>query len=213
MIGPLKRELERLFKSQLPGIEVQNQMAPLKRPTMQSYLKNYPQKGAVLVLIYPEGSNLQIVVMLRPNYEGAHGGQVSFPGGKHEVSDKSLENTALREAREELGIASEHIEVLGPLTELYIPISNFIVHPFLAITDIAPNFNPDPKEVQRVIKISLRQLLDDTNIKRKQIMISLIGKEIETPYFDLEGETIWGATAMILSELREMLKQTGITFS
>lgn len=144
---------------------------------------------------------------------GPHSGQVSFPGGKQEENDENLQKTALREAKEELGIDIEGVEVIGTMTGLYIPISNFLVYPYLGIMDTKPDFRPDPVEVRQIIEIRLDQLLDGVNIKRKPIMISLIGKEIETPYFDLEGQTIWGATAMILSELRELLIRTGITFS
>ncbi|MCC6690809.1 MAG: CoA pyrophosphatase [Bacteroidia bacterium] len=181
-------------------------MSPLKRLSSNQYRKNYPQKGAVLILIYPQSGCLQTVAMLRPDYGGPHSGQVSFPGGKYEESDGSLENTALRETSEELGLDTKNIEVLGGLTDLYIPISNFNVYPFLAVMDSAPVFLPDTKEVKRVIKIPLSDILNNANIKRKPIMMALIGKEIEMPYFDLQGETIWGATAMMLSELKELLK-------
>ncbi len=187
---------------QLPGIEAQNRMTPIKRRSPDLYIKNYPQKGAVLVLLYPQNDVIQTVTMLRSDYDGAHSGQVSFPGGKYEEGDENFEKTALREAKEELGIDIDRIEILGAMTELYIPISNFIVYPFLGIMDKAPDFNPDPVEVQKVIEIGLHKLLDEAYVKRKPIMISLIGKEIEAPYFDLQGQTIWGATAMILSELR-----------
>lgn len=213
MIKCLKEGLKRQLLLQLPGIEAQNLMAPIKRPSPDLYINNYPQRGAVLVLLYPQNNVFQTVTMLRSDYNGPHSGQISFPGGKHEEADENFEKTALREAKEELGIDIDRIEILGAMTELYIPISNFIVYPFLGIMDEAPDFSPDPVEVQKVIEIGLHKLLDETHVKRKPIMISLIGKEIETPYFDLEGQTIWGATAMILSELSELLKRTGITFS
>jgi len=213
MIIRLKKGLKRQLSLQLPGIEAQNRMTPIKRRSPDLYIKNYPQKGAVLVLLYPQNDVIQTVTILHSDYDGAHSGQVSFPGGKYEEGDENFEKTALREAKEELGIDIDRIEILGAMTELYIPISNFIVYPFLGIMDKAPNFNPDPVEVQKVIEIGLHKLLDEAYVKRKPIMISLIGKEIEAPYFDLQGQTIWGATAMILSELRELLKRTGITFS
>ena len=99
------------------------------------------------------------------------------------------------------------------MTDLYIPISNFKVHPFLGILDTRPAFKPHQREVEQLIEIGIHELLDPTTVKRKQIMIALLGKEIDAPYFDIQGHTIWGATAMILNELKELLKRTGITFS
>lgn len=104
MISRLQKELEILLESQLPGIEAHGKLIPLKRDLPGSQLKNYPQKGAVLVLIYPKNGKVYIVLMLRPDYEGVHSGQVSFPGGKEERSDSSLQETALRETQEEVSM-------------------------------------------------------------------------------------------------------------
>lgn len=213
MISRLKQELKKQFELQLPGIEMHNLMSPLKNLSPDLYINNYPQKGAVLVLLYPQNNSLHVVTMLRPDYEGAHGGQVSFPGGKQEEADESLQKTALREAKEELGIDIDNIEMIGQMTDLYIPISNFRVYPFLGIMDTRPVFNPDPKEVRTIIEIDARHLLDEMYIKRKPIMMAIVGKEVDVPYFDIQGYTIWGATAMILNELKELLKRTAITFS
>ncbi len=212
MIGSLKHELQNLLKLQLPGNVAQSKMSPLKRNHWDFYKNIYPQKSAVLVLLYMQGTSIYTVTILRPQYNGAHSGQISFPGGKQEP-DEDLEKTALREANEELGVAIEEVEIIGPLTNLYIPVSNFIVQPYLGILNGTPSFKPDYKEVAKIIEINLNHLLDDAAVKSKPIMISLLNQEMDTAYFDLQQQTIWGATAMILSELKELLKQTRITFS
>jgi hypothetical protein len=130
---------------------------------------------------------------------------VSFPGGRHEVGDADFGATALREAREEIGIEPSAVHALRPLTQLYIPPSRFLVYPFLATADERPDFEPDPKEVQFIIEVDLVLLLDDLISKTKQMTISS-GLVTEVPYFDIAGHEVWGATAMILSELKELIR-------
>lgn len=212
MISSLKHKLQHLLKLQLPGNVAQNKMSPLKRDHWDYYKNSYPQKGAVLVLLYMHGASIHTVAILRQQYNGVHSGQISFPGGKQEPNE-DLEKTALREAKEELGIVIEDVEIIGSLTNLYIPVSNFIVQPYLGVLNGTPSFKPDNKEVAKIIEINVNHLLDDATVKSKPIMISLLNQELDTAYYDLQQQTIWGATAMILSELKELLKQTGITFS
>jgi len=213
MVSRLISELEKQLKLQLPGIEVQNKMAPLKIKEREAFRKNYPQKGGVLVLLYPAGNSIKIALMLRPENMGVHSDQVSFPGGKFEQGDETMENTALREAKEELGIEPSKIKLIGALTELYIPASNFVVYPFLAVSEVRPDFVPHSVEVKKIIEMDIVQLLDESIVKSKPVFMSVLGKELVVPYFDFEGHTIWGATAMILGELKELLKRTGLIFS
>lgn len=163
------------------------------------------KKGAVLALIYPKGNVPHIILMLRNAYEGAHSNQVSFPGGRLEVSDEGLLHTALREAEEEVGIDPAQVEVLGELSKIYIPPSRFLVSPFIGFSRSRPDFKPDPVEVAEIIETPLESILTEDRIKRKPIYVQVVNSELDVKYFDLEGHVVWGATAMILSEIRELL--------
>lgn len=160
-------------------------------------------QSSVLILLYPNNNKIYSVFILRQTYDGVHSGQVSFPGGRTEPSDTSLVNTALREASEEINIAPDEVHILGTLTELYIPPSNFLVLPVLAYTHSRPDFKPDPFEVAEIIESDL-SFLDDPAL-RKETTLNVRGVEIEAPYFEVQGKIVWGATAMILSELKDIL--------
>lgn len=135
-----------------------------------------------------------------------HKGQISFPGGKREKDDVDLAASAVRETEEEIGVHRESIRVLRTLTPLYIPVSNFLVHPFLGITDVLPTFVPQPEEVDDILEVPLRDILDPT--RRRQIDIPIqSGLTLQNvPYYDLGGQVVWGATAMILSEFQTWLE-------
>ena len=160
-----------------------------------------PLRAAVLILLYPVKGELHVVFMKRNEYDGPHSGQVSFPGGAWEAQDLSLEHTAIRETREEMGI-EEDLEILGALTPLHIPVSNFLVFPFIAWLELTPVFSPDRSEVQYVIEVPLKDLLDPA--ARESETLVHHGKTIEAPYYRVGKEKIWGATAMMLSEFLEL---------
>ena len=138
-------------------------------------------------------------MMLRPDYGGPHSGQVSFPGGKKEEADKDLTATALREANEELGIPSSHVDILGNLTELFIIASNFVVQPVIGYLDFRPEFKLDPREVVEVIETPVSELLRPEIRKERPFEVGR-GIEIIAPYFNINGHHVWGATAMMLNE-------------
>lgn len=163
--------------------------------------KSSPISAAVLILIYPSGSRITLVLIKRNEYEGPHSAQVSFPGGAWENSDGSLEETALRETREELGI-EEKVTLLGSLTPLYIPVSNFMVTPFLGYTNHRPIFHPDPTEVQYVIEASLDSFGDPANLRSETVTRQK--QNLLIPYYFIKREKIWGATAMIISEFLQL---------
>jgi len=193
----------------LPGTEVQWQMASSDR--MASNFPRIPGKDAraasVLILLYPYNGSVYTVFMQRPDYNGIHSGQISFPGGKQEQSDENAIHTAVREAEEETGVDPELINILGILTPLFIPVSNTIVTPVVAWMEYKPELNHQPDEVVFLFDADIRIFYDPSIIK---LMPMKIGSEtIEVKYFDYEGNMIWGATAMILHELLVIIKRSG----
>jgi 8-oxo-dGTP pyrophosphatase MutT (NUDIX family) len=166
-----------------------------------------PPEGArlssVLVLLYPIGERAHIAFIRRNEYDGIHSGQISFPGGGREETDLSHTDTALREAWEETGIDPERVEILGELTQLYIPPSNFLVFPVVGFTGARPDFNPDPSEVQEIIEIEMEKLREPGILQQREIVLSA-DFSIMAPCFVVGDAVIWGATAMIISELLEM---------
>ena len=154
-----------------------------------------------MILLYPSDGEICLVLIKRNEYDGPHSAQVSLPGGAWEAGDGSLENTALRETREELGIDND-IEILGTLSELHIPVSNFLVLPFVGCTGQAPVFIPDASEVQFVIEIPLKELLDPGN--RGSDRFERHGSTVVAPFYRVGKEKVWGATAMMLSEFLQL---------
>lgn len=200
--------LQGSLQQTLPGEQAQYLMAPHLRATKEQLISLHPQyrKSGVMVLIYPVNDVPHLALTKRTTYDGAHSGQVSFPGGRQEEFDPSLAETALRETSEEIGIPAKLVQLHGQLTELYIPASRFVVYPFVGSLPDKPNFVRDKKEVEKVMDTQLSALLNPILVKTTRVTI-FDGREIETPYFDFHGEIIWGATAMILSELAELMKQ------
>lgn len=190
-----------ILGGKLPGEKAQSQMAPSFRGKITSPGK--PVDAAVLALLYPSatGGKLNLVFIKRNEYDGPHSAQVSFPGGARDAGDLSLEDTAIRETREEVGISGK-IELLGSLTPLHIPVSNFMVYPKVGWMDETPEFIPDPSEVQYVVEASLDSLLDPSNHESQTLYHHEM--PVEAPYYLVGEEKIWGATAMILSELLQL---------
>jgi 8-oxo-dGTP pyrophosphatase MutT (NUDIX family) len=162
------------------------------------------RQSAVLVYLFPHQGDWRTVLMKRPDYGGAHGGQVSIPGGRLEPGEDHRQ-AALREFEEETGIRVGSRQLLGNLSELFIPPSSFMVRPFVACATERPRFDPDPVEVELIIELPLLSLLDDVTVKQGRACLGS-GVWVETPYFDVQGHMVWGATAMILSEFKEILR-------
>lgn len=160
--------------------------------------------SSVLMLLYPEDSEWHTVLMLRPDYPGTHGGQVSFPGGAREPHDSTPVHTALREAHEELSIPQHEVEIVGELSPIYIPPSSFLVNPFVGFLSEKPVFIPEKKEVAEIIETPIRVFEDESNMFEDRIYIPGRNVHINAKAFDVKGYTVWGATAMILSEWREV---------
>ncbi len=185
----------------MPGAEAQLRMAPEMRRPVNTDLAL--RDGGVMVLLYPRDLEWQTLFIRRPEYEGVHSDQVSFPGGIYEEQDLKLVKTALRETMEETGLPVSAVTVIGQLTPLHIPVSNVNVHPFVGIVEQNPVFRPDPTEVRYLIETSLNELQDTEH--RKSRIMRILDRDILIPYFDIRGNMIWGATAMILSEFLEVL--------
>jgi 8-oxo-dGTP pyrophosphatase MutT (NUDIX family) len=189
--------------SELPGKQAQFQMAPEMRLHFPETKDAQP--AAVLILLYPHNNELHTVFMKRPEETGHHSGQVSFPGGKNELHDINLEQTALREASEEIGVIPNDIEIIGKLTPLNIPVSNFEVHPYVGYINYKPNFIPDPVEVAYLIEPSLSLLLaNKTRCEESRIFRNT---KVNVPYFNVNNEKIWGATAMMLNEFLTVINK------
>ena len=196
---------QRLSES-LPGPEYQRLMGPPLRGLEKKSSENPPVVACVLVLLYPKEDQWFFALMQRaPHDKDRHSGQISFPGGRYEESDETLEYCALRELEEEVGIPTDEVTVIGQLSELFIPVSNFQVYPFVGYLNETPTFIPQPTEVQHVIEVPVEMLKDVSNQKtidlrvRKNIILK------NTPYFDFYENMVWGATAMMLSEFRAVV--------
>jgi len=159
-----------------------------------------------MILVYPHDCLWHTVFIKRTEYDGIHSGQVSFPGGIYEDLDVTLVNTALRETQEETGLPASAVTVIGQLSSLLIPVSHVNVHPYVGRVEYHPAFRHDPAEVQYLIEESLDELLNEEH--HKTGMMTVLGRDIAVPYFDIQGNRIWGATAMILSEFLEVVKNS-----
>ncbi|MEM6265401.1 MAG: CoA pyrophosphatase [Bacteroidota bacterium] len=201
--------LEVRLGQELPGLSAQLEMAPPARGKGALATPPTARTSAVLALMYPLEQEMQMVFMRRAEDGRTHGGQISFAGGKTEEEDETPVHTALREAEEELGISQQEVKILGQLTELYIPVSNFLVYPSVGFLPERPTFNPDPVEVAGVIETPLSDFLKAENRRLSNIAISNnMGRfNIEAPAFEVGGHTIWGATAMMLSELVAIVQE------
>jgi 8-oxo-dGTP pyrophosphatase MutT (NUDIX family) len=197
--------LEKKLAGLKPGYRAQLGMCPIPRPGHQAYdeVEDKSLKAGVLVLFYPLEDRIHLVLTRRTDKVDFHKGQISFPGGRREKNE-ALEQAAMREAQEELGIDPDSIRVLGMLTPLYIPPSNYCIYPVVAITEHRPDFRPSHLEVAEVLEIPLDHLLSPQNVRWETW--TLKGTDVEVPFYAFSKHKIWGATAMVLAELLEMIK-------
>ena len=184
-------------------------MAPNHRLTYDftDMLALNPKRGSVLILIYTENDEFLTVFIKRTEYKGVHSGQVSFPGGRFEPGDLNYEKTALRESQEEIGINISEVEIIGKLSDLYIPPSNFLVSPFIGFISSRPLFKMDKKEVAGIIEVPLNNLLEKSENHGTGYIKTSNNVAIQAPFYEVGGYQIWGATAMITSEFIAVVKK------
>jgi 8-oxo-dGTP pyrophosphatase MutT (NUDIX family) len=202
-------KLRRSFERPLPGEEAHKRMAPFNRTLSSEALKSAVnfKESAVAIICYPHESGVNCILTQRPFYEGAHSGQISFPGGKYEPTDLNSIYTACRECKEEIGVELSDTHHLGLLTEVFIPVSNFLVKPHLFFFDREPQFQPDAREVAEIITFSLTALTDETSISTMEWRFPNGMIQHDIPCFQFGSKKVWGATALILNELREIMLQ------
>jgi len=204
-IETFAHDLKNRIAAGLPGIVAQQRMAPSIRQIKPFEEQEYPlaKKAAVLILLYPHKDAVYTVLMKRPDYVGTHSGQISFPGGKIEADDPDAAYTALRETEEEVGVRKEQVELIGKLSDIYIPPSDFFVYPYIGFTKQRPVFIPDSNEVAEVIETPVHIILDET-IKGSEI-ITRNAVSFTAKYYRIQNYKVWGATAILLSELEMLL--------
>ncbi|MFH2095252.1 MAG: CoA pyrophosphatase [Bacteroidota bacterium] len=209
MFNEFISELGHQLNLDLPGRDAHQLMASsiTNFPELFEHQGRQPSKSAVLVLLYLKNNEIYSVLIQRPQYQGHHSGQVSFPGGKTEKNDHDLTATALRESYEEIGIIPDKIRISGMLSMFFIPISNMEVYPIVGWIDETPVFKTDTNEVEAVIEYPLRFLFDPSLKKAETLTFKNL--RIRAPFYDINGYHVWGATAMIISEFSRVLKNTG----
>ena len=192
-------QLRQRLQQPLPGEAAHQKMASAARYRLGISPNERTRRSAVLICFYPYRNSVYLPLILRPQYDGVHAGQMAFPGGRMERIDENLTRTALREAQEEVGIRVSDVEVLGLLTELFIPPSNFYVQPVVGVLPYHPEFYPDPREVEAIVEVPFETLLDETIIGDSQIDVR--GVLVDAPFYQIQDHRVWGATAMMISEL------------
>lgn len=207
MPADLAKRLQDALSRPLPGLDAQLRMAPTPRVGWDPLkIPEGTRDGAALILIYPHNDTIHLPLTVRGSGLRNHTGQVSLPGGR--VDDgESIEACALREADEEIGVARDSVQVLGRLTPLHIPVSRFLLHPVVGFVPARPSFNRAEWEVARIIEPSLWQLRDPGTVRR-EVQTRSYGHqhiEVDVPFFDIESEKVWGATAMVLAEFCAIL--------
>ena len=198
--------LEHRLQEPLPGTEAQFRMA-------HAFRKQVPppppdaRVASVMALFYPKNKewNMVFIERVATNPNDRHSGQISFPGGKKDPEDHYPSQTALRETEEEIGVAANSIKLIGELTQLYIPVSNFLVYPFVGKIDYTPTFQPQVEEVADILEVPFEQFYAPNAIQTKDMTVGQGIKLRNVPYFHIQEKVIWGATAMMLSELMEVM--------
>lgn len=202
-----KNKIDAIKSKKLGGLDAQFKLAPELRLRYDAdkIKANNPKKAAVLALFYPDKNNETTFLLTeRASYKGTHSAQISFPGGKIDKEDKNLQETALREAFEEVGVLPNSVQIIRELTDVYIPPSNFLATPFMGFINQKPIFKKN-YEVENTIEVLVDDLLNDVFLSTKKLTTSYMEKA-DVPCFKFNNQIVWGATAMMLSEIKDLLK-------
>jgi len=201
----LIKELKIKLLQKLPGSQAHFRMEPITRNAFLN-LKHPtpPRQSAILIVLFEENGKIKTTFIKRNSYDGVHSGQIAFPGGRYEDHDNNLINTALRETEEEVGIPKEAVKILGSLSKIYIPPSNFDVLPVVGYTEKVPQLTIDPVEVSKAFFVELEALASPSNLGTYTVTLK-DGMQASIPCYQVSNYTIWGATAMILSEFNEII--------
>lgn len=203
-----KNKITQLKTHPLGGINSQFKLVPEMRINIseEQIKSNNPRKAAVMALFYPnKREKATFLLTQRASYKGTHSAQISFPGGKYDQQDITMQETALRELEEEVGVLRNSVKIIRKLSETYIPPSNFMVTPFIGFLDKKPKLLAN-NEVAELIEIEATELLNEKNIT-STVMETSYMKEIEVPCFKFSNYVVWGATAMMLSEIKDLIKE------
>ena len=195
------------FDLPFPGKQAHRELAPYRNEIELDFKNKNPKIASTLLLIYPKDGETFFCLIERQEYEGTHSNQISFPGGKNE-SGESMKETALRETMEEIGVDPISINIIGELSQVFVPPSNFLIHPFVGYCDFTPDFKANEREVKRIIEVNIKALFKKDVIKVKKMSFKKSSRNVnfEVPYLDLNNKIVWGATSVILNEFRKMLQ-------
>ncbi len=203
-LNKIKEELNK----GVPGEASHVKMSPIDRITLKKRLEldEKIKESAVAVILHFNTTNkVECLLIQRSTYDGKHSGQIAFPGGKKDNTDINLEHTARREAFEEIGLQLSDQHYLGELTSVYIPVSNFLVQPVLYFHDSLPQLTLNEREVADIHSIKLDDLLNEESSSTMSVEFSNGIIHSNIPCFKINNQEIWGATALILNELRDLV--------
>jgi 8-oxo-dGTP pyrophosphatase MutT (NUDIX family) len=189
----------------LPGINAHRKFYPLRFENIEK--PKEVKLSAIGVHLFEKETEIYFILIERSEYDGHHSKQIAFPGGKKELFDSNLEETARRESIEEINIEMNRAKLIGQITPVYIPVSNFEVYPYLYWHEEIPNYDLSSREVNDIFIVNCADLLHDDNLSEIDIEISANSKLKKVPCFRLQNKIVWGATALILSEIKELLKR------
>jgi 8-oxo-dGTP pyrophosphatase MutT (NUDIX family) len=204
-----KSQLKAKFELPLPGLTSHLKMAPASSRQLANSNEDYgmnARKSAVLILFFHDEDVLKMIVIRRSVYVGIHSGQIAFPGGRYEEEDGDVQTTALREIHEEIGIAEDKIEIIGRLSDIYVRPSNFLISVFVGYLNDKPQYKIDKREVAEIIEIPFSEFFEKDVIKQKDFYVDFRKAASHAPYFDVTNAEIWGASAMVISELLDIIK-------